>query len=53
MNVLIMPPHLGLSALCQIITYLHVAYRHNFETTACLGSCNNIGDVLENAEHQN
>ena len=21
--------------------------RHNFETTACFGSCNNIGDVLE------
>ena len=22
--------------------------RHNFDTSACLGSCNNIGEVLEN-----
>ena len=47
MNVLIMPPHLGHSALCQILTYLHVWARHNFDTADCFGSCNNIGDVLD------
>ena len=24
--------------------------RHNFDTSSCCGSCNNIGDVLENCE---
>ena len=24
--------------------------RHNFDTSSCSGSCNNIGDVLENCE---
>ena len=38
MNVLIMPPHLGHSDLCPV----------NFDTCACFGFCNNIGEVLEN-----
>ena len=47
MNALIMPPHLGHSGL---VSYHNLATRwarHNIDTSACFGSCNNIGDVLE------
>ena len=42
-----MPAHLGHSALCQIITLLHVGLVITL-IFACFRSCNNIGDVLEN-----
>ena len=45
MTVPIMPPHLGHSVLCPIITLLQLCVRHNCDT--CFGSCNNIGEVFE------
>ena len=47
MNVLIMPPHLGHSAL----SYHKLAtrwVRHKIDTFPCFDACNNIGDVLGN-----
>ena len=48
MNVLIMPPHLGHSDLCPIITLLHVGFVMTLIPLLVFGSCNNIGEVLEN-----
>ena len=47
MNVLIMPPHWGLSALCQIITLQHVGFVKTM-IPLLVFSCTKIGDVLEN-----
>ena len=48
MNVLIMPPHLGHSDLCPIITLLHVVFVITLIPLPVFRSCNNIGQVLEN-----
>ena len=47
-NVLITPPHLGHSDLCPIITLLFVGFVITLIPVPVSGSCNNIGDVLEN-----
>ena len=46
-NVQIMLLRLAPSVLYPVITLLRW-FRRNFDTSACFGSCNNIGEVLEN-----